>query len=472
MKSSFKADLGFVGLGVMGQNLARNAANKKIKTSVYNRTTNVMETFITTYGNEYLAGQKELKIFVSSIRRPRKIMMMVQAGPAVDAVTNAVLPYLDKGDILIDGGNSFYKDTQRRCDELKKQGIHFVGCGVSGGEDGALNGPSLMPGGSRQAWRSIKRILEAMAAKDFSGGACVTYIGDNGAGHYVKMVHNGIEYAVMQLMSETYALYRKVYNLSAPQIAQRFDNMNNGRLRSFLFEIAVPVLRQQDEQTGRCCLMYNILDTASQKGTGKWASQDALDRGVAVPTMTEAVYARYISTEKKERIRLEKLYPHIHKKPMTLSRFDRLIEPALYAAILSSYAQGYDLIQKAAEEESWNIDLAEVSRIWEGGCIIRAKLLNVIHQGYAKTKHRTRHIFTIPSIVPLMRQDIPKLRTLVGASVPTGITLPGFSSALYYFEAMTEQRLPANFIQGLRDYFGAHTYERLDKPGTFHTKWG
>lgn len=481
-----QSDFGLIGLGVMGQNLARNVSSKGFRTSVYNRTASVTDAFIAAHGGDLLVGHKTMKAFVRSLRGPKKILIMVKAGPAVDAVIKELLPHLKKGDVVLDGGNSNYRDTQRRYEMLKKKGIHFVGCGVSGGEEGALNGPSLMPGGSKQAWTRIKKILTAIAAKDFAGDPCVAHIGDDGAGHYVKMAHNGIEYAVMQLMAETYAIYRTVYNLPATKIADRFEKMNNGKLQSFLFESAIPVLRKKDEKDGQCCLIYNILDKASQKGTGKWASQDALDRGVAVPTITQAVYARFVSAEKKERVNLEKLYPHSHKKPMALARFDRLVEDALYGAILSSYAQGYDLMQKAAEEETWQIDLAEVSRIWEGGCIIRATLLNTLHKAYAETKDRparqspggsrrlaggSRHMFAVPAVVPLMKKHIPALRKLVAASVSSGINLSGFSSALYYFESMTEQRLPANFIQGLRDYFGAHTYERTDDKGSFHTKW-
>ena len=466
-----QSDFGLIGLGVMGQNLSRNVASRKFRVTVYNRTTEVTDKFIAKHGNEFLVGEKDLNAFVESIKKPRKIMIMVKAGPAVDAVIKSLLPYLDKNDILIDGGNSYYKDTQKRFTELKKKGILYVGCGVSGGEEGALNGPSLMPGGSKKAWASTKKIFEAMAAKDFAGAPCVTYVGDNGAGHYVKMVHNGIEYAVMQLMSETYAIYRKVYKLPSYKIAKIFDKLNQGKLNSYLFEIAVPVLSKSDEKTGQCCLIYKILDKAGNKGTGKWASLDALDRGVAVPTVTQAVFARYISSEKKERTKLEKIYEHKHKKAMSLGKFNKLIEDALYAAILSCYAQGYDLIQKAAEEEKWDIDLAEVSRIWEGGCIIRAKLLNIMHEAYTNTKDKSRHVFAVPEVVEIMKTNSDSLRKLVSQNVSTRVNLPGFSSSLYYFEAMTEERLPANFIQGLRDYFGAHTFERVDEAGDFHADW-
>ncbi len=465
------ADIGLIGLATMGKALSRNMANKNFSVSVYNRTTQTMQDFIADFGTENLKGYKDLKSFVKSIKRPRKIMIMVKNGKPVDLVIESLLPHLQKNDIIIDGGNSFYKDTQRRFFELKEKGIHFVGCGVSGGEEGALKGPSLMPGGSKKAWASTKKIFESIAAEDFLGFPCVTYIGENGAGHYVKMVHNGIEYAVMQLMAETYEIYRKVYGLSAFRIGEIFSRMNRGKLGSFLFEIATPVLQKKDEGKGKSFLIYKILDSAGSKGTGKWTAVDALDRGVATPTISQAVFSRYISTEKETRKKLEKIYKHKHKKHMSLTKFNKVVENALYVAILSSYAEGYSLIQKAAVEEKWNIDLAEVSRIWEGGCIIRAKLLNVMHRAYANTKDKSRHVFAVPEVEKIMKKHIPDLRKLVSSTVLTGIKIPGFSSSLYYFEAMTEERLPANFVQGLRDYFGAHTYERVDKKGSFHTDW-
>ena len=466
------SDIGLIGLGVMGASLACNFANHKFKTSVFNRTTEDMEIFIKKHGSEYLVGQKTLKEFIKSLKRPRKIIVMIKAGPAVDAVIKSLRSLLDKGDIIIDCGNSNYHDTMRRYDELKKVDLNFVGCGVSGGAEGALNGPSMMPGGSRGSWRKIQKMFETVAARDFAGEPCVTYIGDNGAGHYVKMVHNGIEYAIMQLMAETYSLYRKVYHLPAPKISKIFSQMNRGKLGSYLFEIAVPVLAKEDvkKKKNHDYLIYKILDKAGNKGTGKWISLDALERGVALPTITQAVFSRYVSTEKKERVKLNKIYKHSHKKTMLLGRFNKTLDDALYAAIFSIYAQGFDLIERANEDQKWEIDLAEVSRIWEGGCIIRAKMLGILHQAY-KTKKNPGHVFTLPNVVPIMKKNIPALRKLVSSSVPTGINIPGFSSSLYYFESMIEERLPANFIQGLRDYFGAHTYERTDSKGTFHTDW-
>lgn len=468
--SSSQTDFGLIGLGTMGAALARNVESRGFAVSVYNRHFDKTKAFLKAHDGNFV-GPKSLKVFVQSIKRPRKIMIMVKAGPAVDAVIESLFPHLQKGDIIVDGGNSFYKDTKRRETDLKKKGILLMGCGVSGGEEGALKGPSLMPGGSKKAWKTMKPILESIAAKDFSGGPCVMHVGPDAAGHYVKMVHNGIEYGIMQLMAETYSLLRNVYNMPAYKIGDVFEKWNRGKHKSFLFEIAVPVLQQEDEKKGECCLIYKILDKASNKGTGKWASLDALDRGIAIPTITQAVYARYISTEKETRKMMEKAYPHKHpRKHLPAKKYEDLLRDALYAAIISTFAQGYDLIQRVSNEEGWDIDLAEVSRIWEGGCIIRAKLLKHFHEAYSKQK-KQKHLFLTGEVQKLMKSNVGKLRTLVGNAVESGIALPAFGSSLFYFESLVEHRLPANFIQGLRDYFGAHTYERVDIQGTFHTDW-
>ena len=464
------ATVGVIGLGAMGAALARNIASRSMHTAIYNRTYKKTKAFMMEHGNEYLIPLKSLPAFVRSLQRPRQILIMVPAGPAVEAVIHSLLPHLNRGDVIIDGGNSHYRDTQQRYLALKKKGIHFVGCGVSGGEAGALTGPSLMPGGNKAGWNIVKPLLQSIAAKDFAGKPCVTYVGNNGAGHYIKMVHNGIEYGIMQLMAETYALLRNVYKREAPEIADIFAAWNNKKLNSYLFEIAVPVLKQKDEKKGQCCLIYNILDTASNKGTGKWASIDALDRGIAVPTITQAVYARYVSTEKQTRTRLNNTFPHTHPKGKTSQKtFVALLEDALYASIISTFAQGFDLIEKAAQEEGWDIDMAEVARIWEGGCIIRAKLLNVFHIHFKR--HAGKHVFLIPAVTLLLKKHSPKLRQLVSEATSSAVPIPAFASSLFYFESMIEKQLPANMIQGLRDYFGAHTYERIDAPGSFHTRW-
>jgi 6-phosphogluconate dehydrogenase len=462
--------IGIIGLGTMGTALAQNFADHSIRTSVFNRTYKKTASLIRMHGDDFLVGAKTIQQFISSLKRPRSIMILVPAGDPVDEVISLLLPHLQKGDILIDGGNSHYRDTQKRFHDLKSLGIHFVGCGISGGEGGARTGPSLMPGGSAKAWKHIEPLLSPIAAKDFSGNPCITHVGDNAAGHYVKMIHNGIEYGVMQLIAETYALLRKMYNMSAPDIAEIFASFNSRKLQSYLFEAAIPVLTARDEKKGSCCLIYNILDKASNKGTGKWASVDALNRGIAIPTITQAVYARYISTETQVRKKLSTMYAH--KAIQTSAKKQIIIdslEDALYAALISTFAQGFDLLHKAAKEESWTIEPKEIARIWEGGCIIRAKLLNVLH--IQLKKHPKAHLFAIPAIRTLMKKHHPALTSIVKHAAAAHIPVPALSSSLWYFESMIEKRLPANMIQGLRDYFGAHTYERIDEPGSFHTLW-
>lgn len=468
-----QADLGLIGLAVMGSNLARNFASRGFMVAVYNRTYDKTEEFVKNFGNDKFVGAKDYTSFFAALKRPRNIIIMVKAGSPVDGVIADLLPHLETGDTVVDCGNSFYKDTQRRYAELQKKGIHFVGCGVSGGEEGALKGPSIMPGGDVEAWQSLKPYLEAIAAKDFSGKPCVSYIGANAAGHYVKMVHNGIEYAVMQMMSEAYQLLRAVYAQTPVQIGALFKKYYRGKLNSYLFEIAVPVLTRKDDlKNHKTFLIDAILDRAGAKGTGQWASVDALERGMAIPSITEAVFARSTSAAKDTRIHLAKLYTIKTKvKKMPFKKFERVLENALYTAMISCYAQGYDLIRKTAAEEKWQINLAEVSRIWEGGCIIRAKLLNVLHNAYQKSNLKDSPLLAVPGIIKLIKKDVGDLRALVSYAGTTGVSTPSFSTALFYVQDMTTEKLPANFIQGLRDYFGAHTYERTDRPGSFHTEW-
>ena len=466
-----QAKLGVIGLGVMGANLARNAANHKIPTVVYNRTTEGMEKFIKEHGSDHLFGEKELSDFVSRLEKPRRILIMVKAGAPVDSVIEGLLPFLDKEDILIDGGNSNFNNTIRREKYLIEKGIHFMGMGVSGGEEGALNGPSIMPGGSVHAWESLKPLLESIAARDFDGGACVTHIGENGAGHYVKMVHNGIEYAVMQLMAEGYDILRSIYELSAGDIADIFDGYNQGKLKSFLFEIATTVLARKDDLT-EGYLVDQILDQAGQKGTGRWTSIDGFERGVGIPSINAAVTARSLSAEKARRTMLADLYSErtTSSKKIPLEAFITQLENALYAGMLICYAQGYDLIQRASDEHEWNVNLSEISRIWEGGCIIRADLLNFLHKAYASAQ-KPDHLFTIPNISEPLKQALPDLRELTEYAVQNQVPIPGLSSSLAYMDTLTSAHGSANFIQGLRDFFGAHTYERTDREGTFHTNW-
>jgi len=465
-----KSRIGLIGLAVMGQNLARNIANKNFPIVVYNRTTEKTTKFIEKFGTENLTGSKTIKKFVQSIERPRKIMILVKAGAAVDSVIEQLLPHLDQKDIIIDCGNSNYRDTQRRFKELKEKKIEFIGCGVSGGEEGALNGPSMMPGGSKTSWNKVKPILTKIAAKDFSGGPCVTYIGKGAAGHYVKTVHNGIEYSVMQIIAEAYEMLRSIYHLPAPQIGEIFAKYNRGQLRSFLFEITAEVLKKKDEFKEGYLIDY-ILDTAGQKGTGRWTAITALENGVALPSITEAVFARTMSSQKPLRKKLSKLYKTPStKKPLPLNEFTKLLQKALYAGMLSSYAQGYDLIQATAQQESWDINLAEVSRIWEGGCIIRAKILNFLHEAYKKTKGQP-HLFEIREIAKGMQKSIPSLRKINAIASLNALPTPALCTAQSYFDYITRENSSANMIQALRDNFGAHTYERTDKKGTFHTDW-
>lgn len=464
--------IGLIGLAVMGQNLARNIANHGFKISVYNRTTSTMEDFIAEHGSDTLVGQSELKDFVASLEKPRKILLMVKAGRAVDAVIDSLLPLLDKGDTIIDCGNSHFPDTIGREQELAGKGFHFFGCGVSGGEEGALNGPSLMPGGDPKVWKNLEPIFTAIAAKDFSGGPCVTYLGTDGAGHYTKMVHNGIEYAVMQMMAEAYDLLSKNFGLTAPEIADIFEPYNEGKLQSFLFEIAVPILRQKDDLADGY-LIDKILDKAGQKGTGRWTAVEGLERGVDISTITQAVNARIVSSRKDFRVQLAQNYtnPSMSQTLPAESLKDIVpeLEAALYAGMLVAYAQGFDLLRAAAEEMNWDLNYAEISRIWEGGCIIRAGILNTLHEAFLKANNAP--LWEIESIQTDLQQAWVSLRTVNTLGIQSGTPMFCLGAALVSFEAMTSERTSANFIQGLRDNFGAHTYQRIDRAGTFHTNW-
>jgi 6-phosphogluconate dehydrogenase len=464
-----KAEIGLIGLSVMGSNLALNISGKKIETIVFNRTKEKTLKFINEHGSKYLTGEKLLKTFISKLKTPKKIIIMIQAGDPIDEIIKQLLPHLKKNDIIIDCGNSNYKDTQRRFNELKRKGLNFIGCGVSGGEEGALKGPSLMPGGSKQAYEKIKPIFKKIAAKDFNKKATLTYVGENGAGHFVKTIHNGIEYAVMQMMAETYDLLKKAYDLSPHEIAEIFERYNKGKLKSYLFDISSKILKKQDKKTKKPLINY-ILDKAEQKGTGRWTAITSLEESIAAPSITESVYARIISSEKDLRTRLSKIYSLKNKtEKIKKNDFIKLLENGLYAGILSAYAQGYDLITKTAKKEKWTINLGEISRIWQGGCIIRAKILSLLEESYKKTK--SKHAFEIPKIAKELKKSMPDLKEVTSFSIKSTIPTPALTSALLYFEMMTQEVSPANFIQGLRDYFGAHTYERTDKKGSFHTNW-
>ena len=455
----------------MGQNLARNLANNDFRVAVYNRSPEKAETFIGAFGTENLSHQKTLGELVASLELPRKLLLMVKAGDPVDAVIKQLTPLLDKGDIVIDGGNSNFRDTIRRTKELQEKELHFVGMGVSGGEEGALKGPSLMPGGSEASWQTLQPILEKIAARDFSGGPCVTHIGEGGAGHYVKMVHNGIEYGVMQLMAEAYFFLKKKYDLEPLSLAHIFKQFGTGKLKSFLFDISVPILEQKDEFNGGYLIDY-ILDKAGQKGTGRWTAIDALERGVSLPSLTMAVFARNISSQKALRQTLSAFYEKSNEsESIELEAIIPQIENALYAGMLSCYAQGFELMKKAAEEEGWDLNFAEISRIWEGGCIIRADLLNFLHKAFESAGEKSLHLFSIPEVKQALEECLNDWRNVVSLATQSGTPTPSLATSLTYFEESTIANGSANFIQGLRDYFGAHTYERTDREGVFHTNW-
>ncbi|MBP9758281.1 NADP-dependent phosphogluconate dehydrogenase [Candidatus Dojkabacteria bacterium] len=466
------SNIGLIGLAVMGANLARNIANHGTKVFVFNRSRNRTDEFIKGFGNEMLEASYSLEELVGRLESPRKIILMVKSGDPVDEIINQLIPLLSEGDIVIDCGNSFYKDTKRRFEKLLEYKLHFIGCGVSGGEEGALNGPSLMPGGNKEVWENnLKSIFEPIAARDFNNGSCVSYIGNHGAGHYVKMVHNGIEYGIMQIMAELYAILKNHFKFSAGEISEIFQRLSEGKLKSYLFEIAVDVLAQKDDLTGGY-LIDSILDKAGSKGTGMWTSVDALERGMPLPSITLAVFARYISSLKTERESISKEYGEETFKSQTpnFQNTESELEDAIYLAVLSVYSQGLELINQASKEENWNINFSELVRIWQGGCIIRAELLGVLQSEFAKSsgyKHMLRFEFIKLGSV----ENIGKLRHLCSLAIKAGVSIPSIYSSLEYIESMKSERLSANFIQGLRDYFGAHTYERIDKEGSFHTKW-
>jgi len=465
------AEVGIIGLGVMGSNYARNLAHKGIKTAVYNRTAEVTEQFLKEYKSEQIIGSTSLEELIEKLDRPRKIIILVKAGAAVDAVIASLTPLLDKDDMIIDFGNSHFDDTERRGKDLESYGIKYWGCGISGGERGALHGPSLMPGGPKESWPELKPILEASAAKDFSGKPCVTYLGHGSAGNYVKMVHNGIEYGMMQMMAEAYEIMKTLLNMPAPAIGQIFKQYDRGKLSGFLFELATTVLKKEDEAAGNGYLIDKIQDKAAQKGTGSWTSIDGLEKGVATPTITEAVISRIISSKKELRQNLSKIYPSSQElENLDTDKFIDLLEDALYAGIICAFAQGMELIKTASEENEWHTDLSEVVRIWQGGCIIRTIVLSTFEKELVKGPQDI-HLLETAGVSSLIKGNLQGLRTVVEIATRNAIPTHGLSSALHYFDGMRQPRGNANFIQALRDGFGAHTYERTDQEGSFHTEW-
>jgi len=465
-----KQDLGLIGLAVMGQNLALNIERNEFSVAVYNRTASRTQEFVEkrTSGKNILPTYS-IDEFVRSLGTPRKIMIMVKAGAPVDALIEQLKPYLQPGDLIIDGGNSFFEDTERRSKDLHGLGLLYIGMGISGGEYGALWGPSLMPGGQRKAYEMVEPILAAMAAK-VDGEPCVTYIGPGGAGHYVKMVHNGIEYGDMQLIGEAYDLLRRALGLSAAELHEVFTEWNRGELSSYLIEITADIFTKIDGETGKP-LVEMILDVAEQKGTGKWVLQNALELGVPVPTIGAAVESRYLSTYKGNRVAASQILsgPSIQYQASP-REFIEAVEAALYASKICSYAQGTALLQVASREYNYGLRLEEIARIWRGGCIIRARFLDKIRLAFERSPDLS-NLWLDPEFAAAVKSQQDGWRFAVRTAVALGIPCSAISASLAYYDAYRSTRLPANLIQAQRDYFGAHTYKRVDKEGVFHIDW-
>jgi 6-phosphogluconate dehydrogenase len=469
-----KSDIGIYGMGVMGQNLALNMDSKGFKISVYNKKMkgeeDLLNRFLKTEAKSTgISGFDELKEFVNSIAAPRKIMLMVKAGAPVDSVIEEIVPILEEGDIIIDGGNSNFHDTIRRTHQLERKNILFVGMGVSGGEEGARKGPSLMPGGNKKAWKQIEPAYSKIAARTFNGSPCCKWMGPEGAGHFVKMVHNGIEYADMQNIAEAYYLLRKVYRLSPESISEIFFDWNKAELNSYLLKITAELLLKKDNDGSP--LVDKILDSAGQKGTGKWTAITAFETGVPLPSISAAVFARFVSsyTGLRELLNQE----HGTNKPVEFSDLQAdHIKDALYASRLLAYAEGFYLIQTVSESNNWEIDLASVAEVWQGGCIIQSKLLIPIETAFHKHPEAD-HLLANPDYLQLTEARIPSLREVIKRAIDHKIPVPGMSAALTLYDSLRSGRLPANIIQAQRDYFGAHTYERTDSPRGqfFHSNW-
>ncbi|MCD6551247.1 NADP-dependent phosphogluconate dehydrogenase [Thermotoga sp.] len=462
-----KSNIGLIGLAVMGQNLALNIARKGYKVSVFNRTARRTEEFVKSrVKNEEIEPHYSIKEFVGSLERPRKIILMVKAGKPVDDTISQLLPYLESEDLIIDGGNSHYLDTERRFKDLTEKGFFFLGMGVSGGEYGALHGPSLMPGGSREAYGLVEEVLLKIAAKT-EDGPCCTYVGERSAGHFVKMVHNGIEYVIMQSIAEIYHIMRNVLNLSPDEMSGVFEEWNSGELNSFLVEITYKILRKKDEETGKP-MVDMILDKAEQKGTGKWSSQAALDLGIPTPSINLAVVERIISHFKEKRVKLSKLYNKRRNPSRGKSELLKDLESALYFSMLTAFSQGMWLITEASREFGYGINLSEVLRIWKGGCIIRAKLIDTLRK-YVSSDNP--YFLENEDVISLLKDRVDSLKRVLKMAIDSEMPVPVLSSAYNYFMSLTEERLPANLIQAQRDFFGAHTFERVDKEGVFHINW-
>lgn len=467
-----KADIGLIGLAVMGENLAMNMESKGFTVAVYNRKPETVDDFVAGRGkNKKFIGTHTLEELVEATEKPRKIMMMIKAGAPVDETIEKLIPLLDKGDIIIDGGNSYFKDTERRTEYVESKGLLYIGTGVSGGEEGALNGPSMMPGGSKQAWKSVKPIFQAICAKTDDGTPCCDWVGEGGAGHFVKMVHNGIEYGDMQLISEIYHFMKVILEFSAEDMHRIFEEWNKGKLNSYLIEITSKIFTLKDEDGTP--LVEKILDCAGQKGTGKWTSIAALDEGVPLTLITEAVYARMLSSMKEERVEASKELtgPLVDFKGERDEYIGRLRE-ALYCAKIISYAQGYALMKAASEKYNWNLNYGGIALMWRGGCIIRSVFLDKIKAAFDK-KPDLKNLLLDGYFKNEVLDGMESLRKICAICMLNGVYAPSLTAALTYFDGYRSEKLPANLLQAQRDFFGAHNYERTDFPRGkfFHTNW-
>ena len=467
-----QANFGVVGMAVMGKNLALNVESRGYTVALFNRTTAKTEEVVAEHPDKNFVLTKTIEEFVAAIEKPRRIMLMVQAGPATDATIQALLPHLDKGDILIDGGNTHFPDTMRRNAELADSGINFIGTGVSGGEKGALEGPSIMPGGQKEAYDLIAPIFEQIAGKaPQDGKPCVAYMGPNGAGHYVKMVHNGIEYGDMQLIAESYDLLKRVLGLDNAEIQSIFEEWNEGELDSYLIEITKEVLKRKDDQGTDGYIVDKILDKAGNKGTGKWTSQSSLDLGVPLPLITESVFARFISTYKDERVKASSILsgPEV-KFSGDKAEIVEKIRQALYFSKIMSYAQGFAQLRQASKEYDWDLPYGTIAQIWRAGCIICAGFLQNITDAFDKDAN-LENLLLDEYFIDITKRYQAAVRDVVSLAVQAGIPVPTFTSAISYYDSYRSANLPANLIQAQRDYFGAHTYERNDMEGIFHYDW-
>jgi 6-phosphogluconate dehydrogenase len=466
-----KQQIGVVGLAVMGKNLALNIESRGFSVAVYNRSAEKTREMLEQYPDRRIVGTYTIEEFVNALETPRKILIMVKAGEATDATIEQLLPHLSPGDILIDGGNSYFADTQRRTKELESRGIRFIGTGISGGEEGALKGPAVMPGGQKDAYELVEPILTAISAK-VGDDPCCTYIGPDGAGHYVKMVHNGIEYGDMQLICEAYHLLKELAGADAAELHHIFAEWNRGELDSYLIEITADIFTKTDPDTG-LPMVDVILDSAGQKGTGKWTSQSALDLGVPLSIITESVFSRFLSAMKEERVRASRVLNGPKPKPLPEGKraeFVEAVRQALYASKICSYAQGFAQMRAASEHFGWNLDCGAIAMIFRGGCIIRARFLQNIKDAYDRDPNLS-NLLLDPYFKDVVERYQDAWRKVVALAVENGIPVPAFSSALAYYDSYRTERLPANLLQAQRDYFGAHTFQRVDKPGVFHFQW-